>query len=184
MIATAAHEHGVDIDASVLLAVIHDAFAPYETMTAGEREFLLSAGAPADSFDPERQALARAQLAARTTHAERRTDAGLSTGQVAERLGRAAPNVRRSVASRDLYAISGGPQRELVFPKWQFVDDKPLRGLRQILAALPDTMHPLAVESFMLGTHEELDDLAPATWLATGGDIGIVVWLAESIARR
>ena len=183
-IATAALEHGVDADVDVLLAVIRDAFAPHETMTAGEREFLIAAGAPVDSFDPKRQSLARARLAARAARAVRRTDSGLTTAQVAVELGRAASNIRRSVASRDLYAISGGPHRELLFPEWQFVDGKPLRGLRQVLTALPATLHPLAVESFMLGTHEELDDLAPVTWLDTGGDIGVVVWLAESFARR
>lgn len=185
LIAKAAREHGVAVDPNVLLSIVHSAFAPHETMTAGERQFLVDAGAPTDSFDPQRQADARARLAAGSHAAMTSSSPGLTTAQAAERLGgRASANVRRSHQTRDLYAYARGPQGELVFPEWQFVDDRPLRGMRQVLTALPDRMHPVAVERWMTTPREELDDNSPLVWLSTGGDVDVVVWLAESFARR
>lgn len=183
-IARAAREHGVDVDPNVLLAIVHTAFAPYDTMTAGERQFLIDSGVPADSFDPEQQAVARAKLVSRAIATDAKSAPLLSTAQVAELLGRAPSNVRRSAGTHDLYAVHRGTGRELGFPSWQFVNDLPLRGLREVLAALPDSMHPLSVEGFMTTPQEELEDRSPVEWLSTGGDVAIVVQLADSTARQ
>jgi hypothetical protein len=178
-VAHALDERGLDYDPQVVLEVVAQAYAPQEAMTAGERQFLLESGAPQDSFDPERQAAARAGLTARL-----RPVTGLSSTEAAALLGREASNVRRSVGTGDLYAIRRGTGRERVLPDWQFAGGQPLPGLRRVLAALPDDMHPLAVEAFMLTPHEELEAAAPATWLATGGSVAKVVWLADSLSRE
>lgn len=181
-LANAAVKHGVDVDAETLLVIVHSAFAPHETMTASERQFLLDSGAPADSFDPQAQAEARARLMSRAASTRASAAPLLPTSEVAAMLGRDPANVRRSASAGDLYAIANGSGRESDFPAWQFVDGKPLRGLRQVIARLPQAMHPLSVEGFMTSPQEELDDTAPIQWLATGGDVEVVVRLAEAVA--
>lgn len=184
-IAAAVEERHLDVDPGVVYEIFVEVMTPSETMTAGERQFLLDAGAPRHSFDPERQVDARARLAGASEATAARSSRGLTTAEAAERLGgRATANVRRSASVKDLYAYPRGPQRELVFPEWQFVDDTPLAGLRRVLAALPATMHPVAVERWMTTPREELDDLSAVQWLSGGLDVDRVVWLADSFARR
>jgi hypothetical protein len=120
-------------------------------------------------------------IAARTA---RESSPRLATREVADLLGRDPANVRRSVGNGGIYAINDGPQRELSFPEWQFVDQRPLRGMREVVAALPESIHPLSLEAWMTTTDEELDDRSPVDWLSTGGDVDVVVRLADSYARR
>ncbi len=175
-------DRGLDLDPGLLVDIVHSVFAPRETMTADERRFLVASGAPADAFDATLQAATRARASARARADVEEEARGMSTAEVAGLLGRAPSNVRRSAGTQDLYAISVGAQ--LAFPRWQFRAGRPVPGLRAVLEALPGSMHPLAVESFMLSAHEELDDMSPASWLSTGGDPDRVAWLAESLARR
>jgi len=182
-LARAAEQHGVAADPEKLRLIVYTAFAPHETMTAGEREFLVEAGLPADSFDPHTQALARARLAARAEATRAEAAPRLPTSKVAAMLGRDAANVRRSAGNGDLYAIASAPGREREFPAWQFVDGRPLRGLREVIASLPERMHPLSVEGFMTAPQDELDGRTPVEWLATGGDVSAVVELAETEAH-
>lgn len=182
-LAAAAHDAGFDVDPDQLLRIVHAAFAPRETMTGAERAFLLDAGGRSDSFDPHTQARARARLTARAAQTRAAASRLLPTSEVATLLGRAASNVRRSAGAGDLYAITGGPSRELEFPAWQFVNGRPLRGLREVTGALTPGMHPLSVEGFMTSPHEELEGRTPIDWLSTGGAVESVVDLAETAAR-
>lgn len=182
-LAKAAEEHGVDVDPEKLLLIIYTAFAPHETMTASEREFLIDSGAPTDSFDPNVQAHARARLAARAAETRSQASRLLPTSEVSALLNRAASNVRRSAGTGDLYAIPAAAGREREFPAWQFVDRWPLRGLREVIAMLPAAMHPLSIEGFMTSPQEELDGRTPVQWLSTGGEVEEVVALAETVAR-
>lgn len=182
-LARAAEQYGVDADPEKLRMIVYTAFAPHETMTAGEREFLIEAGLPADSFDPRAQAQARARLAARASATRAASAPLLPTSQVAAMLNRDTANVRRSAGHGDLYAVPAAPGREREFPAWQFVDRRPLRGLREVVATLPERMHPLSVEGFMTSPQDELDGRTPVEWLATGGDVSVVVELAETEAH-
>ncbi len=185
VIAQAVAERDLDVDPAVVYEIFVEVLATRDAMSAGERQFLLDSGAPPESFDAMTQARARVELATASVNAQTRATRGLTTAEAGERLGgRATANVRRSAAAKDLYAYPRGPQRELLFPEWQFVDDKPLTGLRQVLGALPQSMHPVAMERWMTQPREELNDLSAVQWLAGGGSVEAVVWLAESFARR
>lgn len=175
----AARALGIDVDPDVLLAMVCRAFAPRETMTAAEREFLLASGAPADAFEPGRQVVARARLTAVAERTAQRAALLISTREVAHLLRRSASTVRRMAGAGDLYAISARAG-ELRYPTWQFVDGRPLPGLRAVLRELPSSMHPYSVEGWMTSPFEELDDRSPVDWLASDGEPGVVAELAES----
>ncbi len=180
----AARAHGLDLDPDTLLAIVHTAFAPRQVMTADERSFLIESGAPADSYDPTRQAEARARLSALAAETAAAAAERLTTSAVADRLGISESRVRQLAADADLYAIQDAVRGRLAFPAWQFIGDQRLRGLRQVLPALPLTMHPLSLEGWMTTSKEELDDRTPVEWLARGGSIEEVVRLADSHARE
>jgi excisionase family DNA binding protein len=138
----------------------------FAVMTAGERQFLIDSGVPADSFNPDRQAVARASLAARAALTQAQAAPELDVAQVASLLGCSSSTVRRWARTGDLYAIRRSGR--LQFPEWQFSDGKRLSGLRLVLAALPDLMHPLSVEGLMTSPQEELDGRSPVDWPAAG----------------
>lgn len=87
-------------------------------MTACERQSLLDAGAPVDSFDPDVQAAALASSRARAEATRHQASPELSVAEVAERLG-CSPSTIRSWARRgDLYAVRRG--RALIFPSGSY----------------------------------------------------------------
>ena len=67
------------------------------------------------------------------------------------------------------------------FPRWRLRGSKPLPGLAEVLAALPEPIHPLSVVAFMGMSNSDLDGMSPADWLAAGGDPEAVVFEARSI---
>lgn len=181
-LAQAAEQHGVDLDPDVLLRIVLTAFAPRESMTATERRFLVESGAPDNSFDPERQAIASARLLAIAAQTAAHASPTLTASEVATMLGRGVSTVRRAAGKNDLYAWRT-PDGSLAYPGWQFVNEAPLPGLRPVLDALPDSMHPLSVEGWFSTPHEELNDQTPINWLAAGRDHAPVAALADSHAR-
>lgn len=82
----------------------------------------------------------------------------LRTAEVAALLGVSDGRVRQKLRDRALYAIDDPAGRGHLFPRFQFDGGRPLPGLGEVLTALPDGVHPLAVESFFL---EESPDLDP-----------------------
>lgn len=150
-------------------------------MTAGEREFLLASGAPSESFDPEVQAAARASLEQRAKRTREEASPFLDTSAVASILNRPKPTIRRWAHSGDLYAVRVG--HRLGYPGWQFPRSQRLHGLRDVLAVLPGSMHPLSVEGWMTTPNEELDDLTPLAWMDEHHDLAPVLALANSHAR-
>ena len=152
----------------------------YEVMTAAERQFLIDSGAPADSFDPARQAEARARLAEVAARTQAHAAPELNVAQVATLLGCSGSTVRRWARNGDLYALRREPG--LRFPGWQFIGGKRLPGLRSVLAVLPESMHPLSVEGLMTSPHEELDGRSPVEWLAAGRTVEPVEAMAYSRA--
>jgi hypothetical protein len=90
---------------------------------------------------------------------------------VAARLGVTRARVRQRAAERTLLAIR--EEDEWRFPRAQFADGAPIRGLPAVSLALPTDLHPVAMWSFL---NEPSTDLAvddrPATpleWLRSGG---------------
>lgn len=103
---------------------------------------------------------------------------------MADLLGTATANVRRSVGQGDLYVAGQGRNREHLFPAWQFQAGRPLSHLREVITVLPGDLHPLDVEQFMTTGHEALGGRSPVDWFAGGGDPRPVVRLVDELGRR
>lgn len=109
----------------------------------------------------------------------------LTVAEVAERAGVSTSRVRHWVADGAVQAIRVGGRNLL--PSWQFgPDGRALPHLGEVLAALPDDLHPVSVAGFFSTPQPELtlDDrrVAPATWLLAGGLADPVLALAEGLA--
>jgi hypothetical protein len=109
-----------------------------------------------------------------------------SGGQVAELLGVNESRVRQRRADRTLWAIQdrGG----WVFPALQFEDAAgrrgQIRGLDQVLQVLPADLHPVSVAGFLTTPQPDLSvdgqSVSPLDWLRSGGDIRLVLSVAEA----
>ncbi len=127
-------------------------------------------------------------LRSATTAIVARSTAFLATGrtvdEVAAVLGVDASRVRHRMADGALYGIRIGRRR--VLPTWQFDQDRPLPGLREVLASLPASLHPLEVAGFMTTPQPELEvggqPASPQQWLAGGGSPQAVAELAGGLA--
>lgn len=153
-------------------------------LTAGERDFLLAhAGMSEEDLSEQGRAATRLAVARdRFALDAAALDNALSTSEVADLLGRAEANVRRSRLAGDLYAPNPGDPAGLRFPRWQFTPaGTVVPGLRRIIHALPRGMHPLAVGRFMTEPREELDEMSPVQWLSGGGQVDMIVALAEDL---
>lgn len=110
----------------------------------------------------------------------------LSMAQVAELLDVDQSRVRHRIADGALYPVRVGRSNRL--PAWQFAGGRVLPALRDVLAALPDDLHPLEIAGFVTTPQPELAvhgrSTTPREWLASGGDPGQVVELAESLGRH
>jgi len=98
----------------------------------------------------------------------------LGTGELAARLGRKSARIRQRILEGSLYAFRvGGDWR---IPAFQAIGDSLLPGLETVVARLPQSLHPLAVESWFLtpnldlGLGPEEAPTAPRDWLIAGGD--------------
>src|SRR5215208_261337 len=90
--------------------------------------------------------------------------------EVAERLGVTRARVRQRAGERTLLAIR--EDDEWRFPRAQFDDGAPIRGLPAVSLALPTDLHPVAVWTFL---REPTTDLpvgdrpaSPLEWLRSG----------------
>lgn len=177
-------ERGVDLAPEEFLSILADVVDSTDALTESERSFLVERGGVSpDSVGQASQAEARQRIAWSTVRADAQAARGLTTGEVAHKLGRAPANVRRSAARGELFAAGRTRAHEHVFPAWQFPDDRPLPGLRSVTAALPPDLHPLDVETFMTTRREPLGDRSPVEWLGHDGDAAPVVRLAEDLGR-
>jgi hypothetical protein len=107
----------------------------------------------------------------------------LSVEQAAMMLAIDGSRVRHRVRDRALYSfkIGGG----LRLPSWQFNREDAIPGLRAVLTALPQDLHPLEVAGFMTTPDPDLavadEPLSPRDWLIGGGDARSVVELIEQL---
>lgn len=106
-----------------------------------------------------------------------------STEAVAERLQVDRSRISQRRKDRSLYSFRAGDS--VCYPDWQFLGSETLPGLREVLRALDPELHPLTVDHFFTTPSLELtsgaEQLSPADWLATGGDVGPVVFLAQDL---
>lgn len=128
-----------------------------------------------------------ARAAAANSAAQTQMDASaLTPTEVAQRLNLSLPAVQRYTTEKKLYAyrLDDG---DLVLPIWQFnsARNMALPSLGDVLASLPDDLHPLSVAGFFL-THQPdlvLDrrPVSAKAWLEAGGSSGVVIDLAKGL---
>jgi hypothetical protein len=174
---------GASVDA-VLDALDEVSGSASEALTAGETSFLLKhTDLTADDLTPHAYAEARWLVTGDRLQAARQSrESSLTTGEVTDLLGRSTSSIRRSKVAGDLYALPTGGGRPLRFPAWQFLGQKVVPGLRDVIPMFPRYMHPLSIQWFMTQPLEELDDQAPGQWLASGGDASAVVSLVDELS--
>jgi hypothetical protein len=103
--------------------------------------------------------------------------------EVAERLSVTRARVRQRAAERTLLAIR--EDDEWRFPRGQFADAAPIRGLPAVSLALPIDLHPVAVWGFLTepSTDLPIDDVpaSPLDWLRSGGSPDPVAAIAREL---
>jgi hypothetical protein len=131
---------------------------------------------PRKARDPDPRSETAARFAALLADSE-------DVAEVAERLGVTRARVRQRALERSLLAIREGD--EWRFPRAQFTDGAPIRGLPAVSLALPLDLHPVAVWRFLTESSADLqlDDRAvsPIEWLRSGGAADPVVAVAREL---
>jgi hypothetical protein len=113
----------------------------------------------------------------------------VSANEVASALGVNKSRVRQRRLARTLWAIYDNGA--WVFPVMQFEADpktgvlnRQVRGLEQVLPALPGNLHPVAIAGFLDTPHPDLAlagrPMTPKQWLHSGGDVAAVQRLVEA----
>lgn len=176
--------HGFSITARDIITILADAAEPSAPTTLHEQDFLTEyAGLTEEDLTPQALSAVDVEIAANRAVAARDVQAAsLTTQQVADMLGMAPANVRRSVTEGTLYSVKTSPGSHHWFPLWQFPHRRALPGLREAVSALPRNYHPVEVETFMTEESEALRGMSPVAWLAGGGDVSDVVALADERA--
>lgn len=104
--------------------------------------------------------------------------------ELASALGVDKSRVSQLVSERSVYAFDD-PDRRRHFPRWQFVERRPVQGLKTVLARLDPELHPLTVTHWMTTPHVDLnangEPASPIEWLATGGSPERVAELASDL---
>lgn len=147
---------------------------------AGPTAYLTEYGGPdlerdVDEREPRDLHQRRALTAARTLSDTVRS--ALTLDQAANLLQVSRSRLSHRISAGTLWAFTVQGRRWL--PRWQFTaDGHTLPGLPQIVAAIPDSLHPLAVESFMTTRRQDFDDRSPVEWLTSGGAPAVIAdWL-------
>lgn len=185
-ISRALHRRGNPMSTRAFLEVLQEAAGGSASpLSAGEREFLLThAGMSEEDLSEQGRTATRLDLACNRFALDTAAlEGALSTHDVAQHLGRAEPNVRRSRLSGDLYAPNPGDPAGLRFPRWQFTAaGGVVPGLRHIIPAFPRDTHPVAIARFMTEPHDALDGMSPVQWLTGDGPVESVVTLVEDLS--
>jgi hypothetical protein len=152
---------------------------PATEFSEAERWTLDAAGldlAPRRARDPDPRSETAARFAALLADSE-------DVGAVAQRLGVTRARIRQRALERSLLAIREGD--EWRFPRAQFSDGAPIRGLPAVSLALPLDLHPVAAWRFLAEPNGdlELDDrpVSPIEWLRSGGSPDPVVAIAREL---
>jgi hypothetical protein len=108
-----------------------------------------------------------------------------SADEVATRMRLSPSTIRHYKAARKLYSylVNG----KLAFPGWQFNEsgDRPIPSLENVLAVMPEDLHPQSVAGFFLTPQPDLvlhgEPVSAKEWLEAGGSDEPVVDLAEGL---
>lgn len=136
--------------------------------------------------DPEAYIAAGTEIAG---HAGRLAVTALTSAEVKSALGLSDSRIRQKRLARELWAIPDG--QTWLFPIVQFDSDpktglpyRQVRGLAEVFKALPEDLHPVAVDGFLHTPQPELEraghHLAPLDWLREGGDVSAVIAAAQA----
>jgi hypothetical protein len=109
-----------------------------------------------------------------------------SADEVAKRMRLSPSTIRHYKADRKLYSylVNG----KLAFPGWQFNEsgDRSIPSLENVLAVMPEDLHPQTVAGFFLTPQPDLvlhgEPVSAKEWLEAGGGDEPVVELAEGLA--
>jgi hypothetical protein len=153
------------------------------TLTAEEARLLDDAGFVED---PEAYTKIAVDV---ITHMARLISTAYTSAEVASGLGVKESRIRQRRLARTLWAVDANGA--WVYPAVQFDLDtvngrhtlKQVRGLEQVLPALPTDLHPTAVAGFLLTPQQELlldnRPCAVRDWLHRGGTVDAVLRLIE-----
>jgi hypothetical protein len=154
-------------------------------LTAEQESLLVEYGGMVASTRHEGDSVARATLGLASANLAEQVRTSLTVAQVAARLRINESQVQRRARSGGLYGFKIDTSMRL--PLWQFEREAPIIGLRAILAALPDGLHPLEVAGFMLTPDPDLivagQATSPREWLSGGGDVAPVCELAANLDK-
>jgi hypothetical protein len=107
----------------------------------------------------------------------------LTPEEAADRVGCDTAWIRRAVEARRLYGFECDGVLRL--PSYQFAAGGVLPGLSDVLLALPETLHPLAVHRFLTMALRQLslggEELSPLGWLRAAGDTNLLRQVAAEL---
>ncbi len=182
---------GVQADERDLARALDEALGRYLTAPGGaplsraEREALRSGGLDLDGAgEAEYGGSARASAADYAALVA----TSLTVPAAAARLGIDGSRVRHRIRSGSLWALHSASRRRLL-PLVQFgPDGAVVPGLAEVRQALPDDLHPLEIQAFLVTRRPELRlhgrDHSPVEWLLRGGDVAPVAELAAGVRDR
>lgn len=111
-----------------------------------------------------------------------------SLERAAGMMGISRSRVSHRISSRTLYAFTLQGRRYV--PRWQFVmastgerGAEPIPGLARIVPLIPRDLHPLAVQTFMETSLDELDGKDPVTFLVSHGPVEAIEELLVALGR-
>ncbi|MEQ1564514.1 MAG: hypothetical protein ABMA64_02665 [Myxococcota bacterium] len=185
------HARGLDVEPKALIAELRAALEAAQTryyggvdeegLTAEEVEVARSGGlddAPiSGATDPLLQGVVAYAALIHT---------GLTTRQVAERLGVTDARVRQRLKDRTLLAVRAGKSWHL--PEFQFTHKGELPGWGEVCPHLPSSASPVALERWLVLPHPDLvigedeTPTSPRDWLLAGRPPQAVAALAGELA--
>lgn len=152
---------------------------PATQFTEDERAALLAGGlelSPRRAREPDPMADTAARFSALLADSA-------DVAEVATNLRVTRARVRQRAIERTLFAIREND--EWRFPRAQFVDGTPLRGLSAVVSALAADLHPVAAWRFLTEPSPDLElisePVSPMTWLRSGGSPEPVVAIAHEL---
>jgi hypothetical protein len=110
-------------------------------------------------------------------------ETSFTTAQAAAYLRLDVSRIRQRLRERSLLGLEYDGERRL--PRFQFERKHVLPGLREVIGALPQDLHPLDVAEWFLLPNPDLEDasqsvpLSPRDWLLRGNLVAAVVALAQ-----
>jgi hypothetical protein len=152
---------------------------PATQFSEPEREILAGGGldlTPRRARDPDPLTETAARFAALLADSD-------DVAAVAERLGVTRARIRQRALERSLFAIREGD--EWRFPRAQFADGAPIRGLPGVSIAMPLDMHPVSAWRFLTEPSVDLQlgdhPTTPLDWLRSGGSPDPIVAIAREL---